>query len=129
MRRVLAYGAVILSSACQAQTVPGYGAPDTVWRLVTLGGAPFDAAATMSLSATGRIAGNAPCNSYFGAMRSAYPAFDAPVIAASKRACKDLKAEGDFFAALGAATTAERTGNTLILSDETGARLVFTRAE
>ena len=119
----------MLVCACQGQAQDGFGAPDTVWALTTLDGAPFDATATLTFTAENRVAGQAPCNSYFGVQTGRFPAFSAPALAASRRACPALEAETRFLSALGAATRATRSGNTLILSDDSAERLVFTRAD
>ena len=129
MRRVAALCLALGASACAGDTANGFGGPDTVWKLVEINGAPFDANATLRFPAQGRIAGGAPCNSYFGALGGTYPAFNVPVIGASKRACPDLPAESAYFAALNAVDRASRDGDRLILSDASGPRLVFTRAD
>ncbi|MEO0666394.1 MAG: META domain-containing protein [Pseudomonadota bacterium] len=130
MRARAALCAALAVSACQsAAQDDGFGGPTTTWRLVTLDGAAFAADATLTFPDGQRLAGQAPCNSYFGPLTAPYPAFAAPVIAASKRACPDLRAEAAYFAALSAVTGARRDGDTLTLSDTTGPRLVFTIAD
>ena len=127
MRGLPVLCAALALAACQSVAQnDGLGGPDTTWRLVTLDGAAFAATATLTFPDGRRLTGQAPCNSYFGALTATYPAFAAPVIGASKRACPDLQAEQAYFTALSAVTKATRDGDRLILSDASGPRLVFT---
>ena len=118
--------ACIALAACTVRAQDGFGTPDAIWQLTEIDGIPFDARATLTFPTPGRVSGAAPCNAYFGALTGTYPAFSAPVLAASKRACSELQAEAQFFAALRAVRSAKRMGDTLTLSDATGLRLVFT---
>ena len=131
MRHVAALCAALAVSACQsAAQQDGFGGPDTTWRLVTLDGAAFPADATLTFPDGQRLAGQAPCNSYFGPLTAPYPAFAAPVIAATKRACPDLAAETAFFEALSAARLSAAKDGRLVLSAEDGSPLlVFTAAD
>ena len=116
--------------ACRAdESVRAYGADDKEWRLIELNEHPFTARATLTFPETGRIAGNAPCNSYSGTMTVPYPRFEAGPIAATKMACPDLAAETAFFAALDAVTFSEVLADTMILSNTDGLRMVFTAAD
>jgi heat shock protein HslJ len=58
-----------------------------------------------------------------------YPWFDAGPIASTRLACPALDAEVAFFAALGQATLIEVGGDTLILSNPDGLKMVFTAAD
>ncbi|WP_299688742.1 META domain-containing protein [uncultured Tateyamaria sp.] len=129
MRPLAGLCAALLLCACQGDAQDGFGDAATTWQLVTLDGAAFDATATLTFPEAGRIAGSAPCNQYFGPMNSTFPGFSAPALAATRRACPALEDEIRFLAALRAVTRAERADDALILSDETGARLVFRRAD
>jgi heat shock protein HslJ len=102
-----------------------YGGPDLVWHLKELGNAPFSAQATLSFPKSGEIAGQGPCNSYFGAVAGIYPAFDAGPIGSTRIACPELAAESAYLAALEAATTAEVTKEQLILTGPDGIKLLF----
>ena len=127
MRGLPVLCAALALAACQSVAQnDGLGGPDTTWRLVTLDGAAFAATATLTFPDGRRLTGQAPCNSYFGALTATYPAFAAPVIGASKRACPDLQAEQAYFTALSAVTAARRAGETLIHSAASGPRRVFT---
>ena len=97
----------------------------SVWRLTELAGAPFPARATLAFPEPGAITGQAPCNTYGANQSAPYPWFEAGPIQATKMACDALTLEQEFFTALRTATFAEISGDTLILSDDSGALLVF----
>jgi heat shock protein HslJ len=126
MRLSLILAALLPLAACFGdETVRAYGAADKVWQLTELNGAPATAKTTLTFPEAGRIAGDAPCNSYFSAMEVPYPWFDAGPIGATKRACPELAAERAYFEALEKASLSEVLGDTLILSDDNGVLLVF----
>ncbi len=107
------------------ETTRAYGAADKVWRLSELNGAPFTANATITFPQEGRLAGDAPCNSYSATLEVPYPWFETGPITATKRACPDLAAESAFFETLTRATLSEVLGDVLILSDPNGPLMVF----
>ncbi len=120
--------ALLLTSltACRAdETVRAYGGADQVWTLKELNGATFPTTATLTFPKAGEIAGQGPCNRYFGAMKSPYPWFDAGPIGSTRMACPNLAAETAFLSALEAATVSEVAGDTLILSNTDGLEMVF----
>lgn len=102
-----------------------YGGNDKIWFLSSLRGEPFPAIATLTFPEAGRIAGQAPCNRYFAPMSTPYPRFEPGPIAATRRACAELSAEGAFLTTLQRAKRAEVRGAQLILSDDTGTLMVF----
>lgn len=120
--------ATLLLSACKDETISGYADAGAVWSLVELDGTAFPASATLSFPEKGRIAGQAPCNTYSGTQTAPYPWFETGPILSTKRACPDLNAETAFFAALSVMSIAEVSGGTLILSNEAGREMVFTSA-
>ncbi|MGY3438240.1 MULTISPECIES: META domain-containing protein [unclassified Marinovum] len=121
---------VALLAACDSdETLTAYGAAETTWALQSLNGAPYPATATLTFPEPGRLAGQAPCNSFSGSHSAPYPWFDAGPLATTRRACPDLAAETAFLSALDAMTLAEVQGNTLILSNDTGGELVFRATE
>ncbi|UWR22909.1 META domain-containing protein [Sulfitobacter sp. S190] len=127
---LLSLATAALLGACQGdETVRAYGGADRVWLLETLDGAPFADRATLTFPETGRIAGDAPCNSYTAAMTAPYPWFDTGPIAATRRSCPALAAETAYLAALDAAALSEVAGDTLILSNTDGLSMVFKAAE
>lgn len=111
------------------ETLSGYGAQGVTWRLQEMDGAPYPAKATLTFPEEGRIAGEAPCNSFSGAQTVPYPWFRAEQVAATRRACPELEAEAAFFRALSEMTLAEVAGDTLILKTEDGREMVFRAVE
>lgn len=88
----------------------------------------FPAHATITFPKQGQIAGTAPCHSYSATQTAPYPWVEAGPILATKRACPDLDAETNFFAALSQASISEVSGDTFLLSDNNGHEMVFTAA-
>jgi heat shock protein HslJ len=117
---------VLVLTACQSdETVSGYGGADRVWVLTSLNDAAFSARATLTFPEEGKIAGEAPCNSYFGAQTAPYPWFKAESIGATRRACPELDAESKYLEALSQATISEISGEILILSNDDGLSMLF----
>ncbi len=113
-------------AACRSdETVRAYGGADQIWALKELNGKSFPANATLTFPKAGEIAGQGPCNRYFGAMTAPYPWFDAGPIGSTRIACQDSNAETAFLNALETATLSEVAGNTLILSNTDGLEMVF----
>ena len=130
MRSFLILAALSALPQCQGdETVRAYGAGDKTWHLVELDGKPFDARATLTFPETGKIAGQAPCNAYSAPMTVPYPWCAAGHIAATRRACPDLASETAFLDALTEVTISDVLGDTMILSDDSGERLVFKAAD
>ncbi|WP_299829139.1 META domain-containing protein [uncultured Roseobacter sp.] len=118
--------ALLALSACRGdETVTAYGAADKIWRLIEIDGASAPFEATLRFPGAGQIAGDAPCNSYSGAMTVPYPWFDAQEIVATQLACPDIDAETTYLAALTEMTLSEVLGDTLILSTAEGRKMVF----
>ena len=128
MWRFLILAFTLPFAGCADETISGYADPNAVYHLQEIDGAPFQATATISFPETGRAMGRAPCNAWSAEQSAPYPWLKLGPIAATRRACLDLEAEGVFFAALSAMTLAEVQGDVLILSDEDGRTMVF-RAE
>ena len=120
--------ALVLLAACKDETISGYAADGAVWRLETINGAEFTARATLTFPEPGKIAGQAPCNRYFGKQTAPYPWFSIDGVASTKMACPDLQAESVFFDVLSKMTLSEATGATLILSNDSGDQMVFKAA-
>lgn len=125
MKRAALILAVALSACLKDETVSGYAPTGAVFALQAIDDQPFNATATLTFPAQGRIAGQAPCNSYSGIQTVPYPWFNVEAIAASKRACPGLEAEQRYFAALSDMTLAEVLGNTLLLSNDAGRTMLF----
>lgn len=128
MRRFLLTLSIVFLSACYGdETISGYADPGAVWVLTELDGADFSERATLTFPEEGKVAGDAPCNRYFGEQTAPYPWISIERIGATKRACPALSEESAFFDALCQMTLAEVAGGTLILSNETGGEMVFVR--
>ena len=110
---------------CGDETVSGYASPGATYRLVEVSGAPFAARATITFPEEGQVAGEAPCNRWSAAQNVPYPWFELGPVAATRRACPGLEAEGLFFSMLGKMSLAEVQGPVLILSNDVGAEMVF----
>ena len=121
----LAFALLALAACRTDETVRAYGGADRVWTLKELGGAPFPTTATLTFPKAGEIAGQGPCNRYFGAMKAPYPWFKAGPIGSTRMACPNLNAETAFLNALKAVTLSEVAGDTLILSNTDGLEMVF----
>jgi len=126
MKLVVILSVALAVLGCEKdETLSGYGAADKVWSLSELDGKPFDAQATITFPEQGKIAGQAPCNRYFGAQEKPYPWFAATGVGATRMACAELGAETKFFQALEAMSLAEVLGDVMILSNEAGRQMVF----
>ncbi|MDI3337904.1 META domain-containing protein [Defluviimonas aestuarii] len=121
---------LLIATACQGnETVAAYGAGNGIWQLTEIDGVAFASHATLSFPEPGRIAGEAPCNTYMGRMDAPYPWFEAKDLAVTRRACPDLAAETAFFDGLAAMTLSETSGDTLILSNPDGREMIFAKAQ
>lgn len=107
------------------ETLRRYGAADRDWHLVTLRDAPFDADATISFPKRNQITGEGPCNRYNTTNSTPYPWIEVGPVAATRRACPDLKAESAYFDALRSARIVVIEGDTMTMSDENLPLLVF----
>lgn len=114
-----------LASCSQDETLSAYGASDKVWVLTSIDGAKILVEATLTFPEPGKIAGQAPCNSYFAAQNAPYPWFEVGSIAMTKRACPSLTEEAAFVNALSEMTISEVSGDTLILSNDAKRKMVF----
>jgi heat shock protein HslJ len=117
--------AVLLISAClKDETISGLTSSSEIWHLTSLNGTEISTEVTLSFPEKGRIAGQAPCNSYSAAQTAPLPWFEAGPIVATRRACRNLALESRYFAALSKATQIERAGDTLLISAD-GTNLEF----
>lgn len=131
MKALLTMALLVTSlAACRAdENLRAYGGADRVWTLKLLNSAPFPARATLTFPKEGEIAGEGPCNRYFGAMKAPYPQFTAGPIGSTRMACPEMAAETAFLTALEAVTLAEVAGDTLSLSAPDGLQMVFKATE
>ena len=129
LRFALAVPLMALLQCDKDETVAAYGAGGQIWKLQEIDGQNLGAAATIRFSDNGQISGQAPCNTYTGVLNAPYPWFEVRNLAATRRACPDLQAEGTFFAALTAMTQSEVSGDVLILRNEDGHEMIFKAGE
>ena len=64
------------------------------------GGAPYPATATATLTEDGRIAGQAPCNSFNANYVGRWPDLSFESVATTRATCPEIEAEGLFFATI-----------------------------
>ena len=107
--------ALALFGCDRDETAAAYGAADAVWVLQEIDGASFPARASLEFGKDGAVSGEAPCNIFSTNNSVPYPWFKAGPIAATKRACPDLKAEAQYLDALSRMTQIEVLGDVLIL--------------
>ncbi len=129
LRLTLVLPLMALFQCDRDETVAAYGASDRSWVLQEIDGQPFETSALLQFPEEGKIAGNAPCNSYNGTLNAPYPWFEIKDLAATRATCAALEAEGMYFAALLAMTQSEVSGDVLILRNEDGHEMVFKAAE
>lgn len=122
---ILALLLAAISGCNKDESLRGFVPEGSIWQLTELGGEAFAAQTVLTFPNPDRIVGQAACNTYSASQRAPYPWFEIGPIEATEMACDALKDEIAYFAALSAVTFAEVSGDTLILSDDTGALLVF----
>lgn len=118
--------AAALTGCQKDETVTGYGGADKVWGLESMDGESFDAQASLSFPEPGKIAGQAPCNSFSATQGAPYPWIEIGPVAATRMACPEMAAEQAFFDALDKMSLVEVAGDTMILSNDAGRQMVFT---
>jgi heat shock protein HslJ len=124
--KTLALITLLALTACKDdETISGQTSATDTWQLTQMNDVPIQTKITLTFPEKGRIAGRAPCNSYFASQTAPLPWFEATEIAATKMACPDLKLENTYFNALKAMTLIERTGDTLLLSNDVTQTLTF----
>ena len=115
----------ILTACFKDETVSGQTGDADVWILEAMNKVNVATHITITFPKEGHIAGQAPCNRYFGLQTLPLPWFEVKDLGATKMACPTLDLERRYFDALQKMTTVEVVGNTLILRDDTGGVLVF----
>lgn len=95
--------------------VPAKGVP-MAWTLNSVDGEQVTYKVTLDNSTEGRIAGRAPCNTYFGRFDVADGKVTVGPIASTKMACADMAAETAYFQMLQSVDQIEETPGQLVLS-------------
>ncbi len=115
----------ILTTCFKDETVSGQTDGTDIWVLKTMNEISVTPLVTISFPEEGRIAGQAPCNRYFANQTVPLPWFEVKELGSTKMACPELAMEGRYFELLQKMTTAEITGDTLILKSDNGQTLVY----
>jgi heat shock protein HslJ len=118
---------LLLSFCAKDETVSGLTTPDAVWQLSAIGGSPVAPRITIRFPEEGKIAGEAPCNSYTAAQAAPVPWIDIGPIAATRRACPGLALETRYLALLEKMEFVEILGDTMLMTAEDGTELEFRR--
>ncbi|XXK31552.1 META domain-containing protein [Rhodobacteraceae bacterium nBUS_24] len=96
-----------------------------VWVVQTLDDATFPAVATLQLSQDGKVAGKAPCNRYFGAVKFSGSDIAIGPLASTRMACEALDDETRYLLALADMTQVKLSRGQLILRGPSGRELTF----
>jgi heat shock protein HslJ len=115
----------ILTACFKDETVSGQTDGTDIWVLKTMNELSVAPLVTISFPEEGRIAGQAPCNRYFANQTVPLPWFEVEGLGSTKMACPELATEVQYFDLLQKITTAEITGDTLILKSDNGQTLVY----
>lgn len=119
--------ATCLATASTAtETLSLFDDPQAQWTLTEIDGRPFEARATLQFPEPGRVAGQAPCNRFSGAIEIDGTAIALGPLAATQMACPDLAAETAFLNSLSGMTGLTREDGLLTLRNaESGETMVF----
>lgn len=115
----------ILTACLKDETVSGQTTGADVWWLESMNETPISSDISISFPDEGRISGQAPCNRYFGKQTAPLPWFKISGLGSTKMACSELDLERQYFMLLQKMTTAEVSGDTLILKSDAGVAMVF----
>lgn len=125
MKYIALITALALTVCQKDETISGQSTPTDTWQLSQMNGKTISAEITLTFPEKGRIAGRAPCNTYFASQTAPLPWFEVTAIASTKRACPELELEGRYFNALESMTLIERTGSALLLSNDSNQSLEY----
>lgn len=121
----LVLAALYLPGCGGDETVAAYGGAGRAWTLVELDGRRVGPGITLSFPETGKIAGQAPCNSYSASMQAPYPWFETGPIRRTRLTCAIQPLEDQYLEALADMTQSEVSGTTLLLRNDAGREMVF----
>ncbi len=127
MLRLALISSLALTACPKDETVSGQTDPSDIWLLQTLNGDAISTRITLTFPEKGKIAGDAPCNSYFATQSAPLPWFETGPIGTTKRACPELALESLYFQTLGAMTLIEVQADTLALSNDGDDSLEFSK--
>lgn len=117
--------AFFLTTCGPDETISRFADPQASYTLISVDSEAYWPSATIRFPEPGKVTGTGPCNIFNATQRVPYPWFELGPITSTKRACPDLNAEADYFAALTEMRFAEVVGGTLLLTNETGREMVF----
>ena len=118
--------ALLWLAACNKdESVSAFVTGSGVYALRTFDGVQLAVPITLDLSEPGQVSGRAPCNSYSAAQTAPYPWFQIGDIATTRRACATRRLEHRYLTALSRMTIVEVSGTVLILTNDSGAEMVF----
>ena len=117
--------ALLALVACADETSSGYSTPGAEYHLREINGTEFVATATITFPEKGQISGQAPCNSWSADQPAPYPWFTPGPIAATEIACNNLDQEIRFFETLSTMNLIEFSGPILLLSGDSGEKMLF----
>ena len=109
------------------ESLSAYGGAGQSWTLKELNQTAFETPATLNLTTPGEISGQAPCNSYRAQQTAPYPWFEVKALVTTRKACPALEQERTYLNALQSMSEAEIAGDVLILRNDSGQEMIFTR--
>lgn len=125
-----AVGLLAILGFCERdETLAGHGAADAAWTLREIDAEPFTARASVRFGADGAVTGQGPCAAFTARQSAPYPWFALEDLRADGPNCPALAREVQMLEALSAMTLAETGPGMMILSNEEGREMVFTRPE
>lgn len=119
-----------LAAAACASTAPQAALSDTRWTVTTMGGQALESRAPTIEFSQDRIAGTGGCNRYFGEYEASAETISIRQIGSTEMACEGpiMEREAQFFAALNAARSYSRLGDTLLINDGAGGTMTLRAA-
>lgn len=119
--------ALFLTACATDETITGQLDTGNAWVLQTMNGAPATTRITLLFPKKGQVAGQAPCNSYGASQKAPLPWFDLGPIRATKLACGALELETQYLDLLAKMTLIEVRETSLLLTNDDGQSLQFSR--
>ena len=119
---------VAVSGFPDDETLTGYAERDAVYELVELDGEAVSVSAFVRFPGRKSMEARSPCFAYSGRLSAPMPWFEFQQADRVAYSCIEQPVEDTFADALAQSTLAEVSGGIIILSDDTGPRLVFQRA-
>ncbi len=125
MRHLFLFGLLLAGCTPYSETVGGAAPVGTVWVLDQFNDQSFAGRATIRFESSGKLVGNAPCNSFSARQTAPLPWFEVEDLSVTKRSCPQIAAETAFLDALQAMDFSEIGGERMLLSNAAGQTLLF----